>query len=122
MKEELEKEIPQKDKDARIELQATEKASRSHIADCESEPPITDRVILASKRRQLERVNLALKRIADGTYGLCADCGDKIPARRLDVEPTATHCVGCLEDIEEKGALGEAIRRNRENQSRTNAH
>ncbi len=42
----------------------------------------------------------ALARIAEGTYGACADCGDTIPAKRLAVVPTATRCVRCEEKAE----------------------
>ena len=49
------------------------------------------------RRRQLEqaRIEAALKRIDDDEYGWCADCGDEIGARRLEVDPTAYLCVNC---------------------------
>jgi len=45
--------------------------------------------------RDLEDVDAALARIADGTYGTCEVCGRPIPVERLEVRPTARTCVGC---------------------------
>ncbi|HXV70045.1 MAG TPA: TraR/DksA C4-type zinc finger protein [Acidimicrobiia bacterium] len=41
----------------------------------------------------LNKVNRALDKIADGTYGLCEVCGNPIPVERLDVLPYSTLCV-----------------------------
>ena len=40
-------------------------------------------------------VQSALERIADGTYGTCATCGEQIARERLEAIPEATHCVSC---------------------------
>jgi RNA polymerase-binding protein DksA len=37
----------------------------------------------------------ALGRIADGTYGRCARCGNEISPERLEAMPRATLCVNC---------------------------
>ncbi|HEX2195667.1 MAG TPA: TraR/DksA C4-type zinc finger protein [Actinomycetota bacterium] len=37
----------------------------------------------------------ALDRIANGTFGTCERCGNKIPDERLEAIPTATLCVSC---------------------------
>lgn len=42
-----------------------------------------------------ERVEAALTRIEDGTYGLCADCQTPIPEENLEKEPWAEHCGTC---------------------------
>lgn len=42
-----------------------------------------------------ELIDSALRRLADGTYGLCVSCHDPIPYGRLLVMPEATHCVSC---------------------------
>lgn len=42
----------------------------------------------------------ALKKIDDGSYGLCDGCGHDIPKKRLKARVTATHCTPCQE-IEE---------------------
>jgi DnaK suppressor protein len=45
----------------------------------------------------LRRVRSALARIEAGEYGDCLECGDPIPAGRLDIDPAAPTCVGCAE-------------------------
>lgn len=44
---------------------------------------------------QLDEVDNALKRIEEGTYGICARCGKEIPAARLEARPESTLCVDC---------------------------
>ncbi|WP_310565162.1 TraR/DksA family transcriptional regulator [Hydrogenophaga sp.] len=49
---------------------------------------------------ELVSIDQALKRIADGSYGLCVDCGASIATARLHASPTALRCVGCQEKAE----------------------
>ena len=52
----------------------------------------------ARRRRQdLARIDAALERIEAGEYGWCDVCGDPIGARRLQVDPVATRCIGCAD-------------------------
>lgn len=44
---------------------------------------------------QLDEVDTALERIAEGTYGVCASCGQEIPPARLEARPESTLCVDC---------------------------
>lgn len=44
---------------------------------------------------RLERVDRALAKLADGTYGACDVCGAPIDPRRLDAMPESTVCVAC---------------------------
>lgn len=37
----------------------------------------------------------ALRRIDNGTYGVCFNCGEPIEAKRLEAQPTATRCLSC---------------------------
>ncbi|MRU16987.1 TraR/DksA family transcriptional regulator [Roseovarius sp. A21] len=48
-------------------------------------------------RRQMERQKLkaALARMDEGEFGYCEDCGDKIAAGRLELDPGVTRCVDC---------------------------
>jgi DnaK suppressor protein len=48
--------------------------------------------LLSENREQVEH---ALERLAQGTYGLCEDCGNQIPPERLEFRPEATRCVNC---------------------------
>lgn len=44
---------------------------------------------------ELERINAALGRIAEGTYGTCLKCGDEISDARLSAVPEAPLCRTC---------------------------
>jgi DnaK suppressor protein len=38
-------------------------------------------------------VEIAQQRLAEGTYGICVDCGEEIPAERLEAIPEAIRCI-----------------------------
>ena len=44
---------------------------------------------------ELKRVDAALARVADGSYGTCAGCGELIDPRRLEANPYAVQCADC---------------------------
>ena len=46
-------------------------------------------------QQEIRMIHAALKRIEDGTYGICVNCGDDIAAERLDVVPHAPRCRNC---------------------------
>jgi DnaK suppressor protein len=46
-------------------------------------------------RREITAIRNALLRIENGTYGICAKCGDEIGKERLKALPTATTCINC---------------------------
>jgi RNA polymerase-binding protein DksA len=48
----------------------------------------------------LQRVNEALARIEEGTYGICEICGEKIPEERLEALPYANLCILCKQKEE----------------------
>jgi len=52
-------------------------------------------VIESSDIREIRQIQATLKRIADGTYGICARCGQSIDPRRLKALPTAITCISC---------------------------
>jgi RNA polymerase-binding protein DksA len=43
----------------------------------------------------LSEIDDALKRIDDGTYGTCVNCGQEIPRERLEANPWASLCIDC---------------------------
>lgn len=53
--------------------------------------------VAAKHRRQseLQRIAAALRRIDDDEYGYCEQCGGRIPAGRLEIDPAAELCVEC---------------------------
>lgn len=53
----------------------------------------------------VKKIDEALRRIEDGTFGECDECGEDIELRRLEARPTATLCVSCKEEQEKKEGL-----------------
>ena len=43
----------------------------------------------------LAQIDEALKRIDDGTFGVCSNCGQQIAEERLEARPWATLCIDC---------------------------
>ena len=48
-----------------------------------------------TRRRDLVRIEQAERRIRDGDYGWCEECGEEIPDRRLEIDPMSERCVKC---------------------------
>lgn len=50
-----------------------------------------------ARRRQSREIRIAaaLKRMDDGEFGLCLDCGEAIELKRLALDPTLPTCFGC---------------------------
>jgi RNA polymerase-binding protein DksA len=78
-------------------------ASRDTNADDEHDP---EGATIAFERSQvaalvhqaqhdLSEIEAALRRIAEGTYGVCEACGDPIGEGRLDARPATRWCIGC---------------------------
>ena len=48
-----------------------------------------------SLEQRLNKINSALKRIEDGTYGYCLNCNEEISKDRLEAYPEAEICLKC---------------------------
>ena len=48
----------------------------------------------------LSKLDLALKKIDDGTFGICEICEEQIGKKRLEARPETTLCIKCKEDQE----------------------
>ncbi len=51
--------------------------------------------LLDGLRIDRTKVNLALRRLEQGTYGYCTNCGKPIPVERLELVPEAELCMPC---------------------------
>lgn len=78
-------------------------------------PDPTDRASLEShrnftlrirdrERKLILKIEEALKRLEEGSYGVCEACGDKIGIARLKARPVTTLCIECKssQEVEEK--------------------
>lgn len=73
-----------------------------HMADIGSDNFEQDftLTLLESEETTLAKIEAALARIADGSYGNCDNCGEAIPKARLQAIPYATTCVECARQEE----------------------
>jgi DnaK suppressor protein len=48
----------------------------------------------------LDKIEKALHKIEDGTFGRCEECDEEIQVKRLEARPETTLCIRCKEDQE----------------------
>jgi DnaK suppressor protein len=83
----------------------------------ENFPDPTDRASLESNRNSVLRIRdrerklifkieEALKRLDEGEFGICEECGEEIGIERLKARPVTTLCIECKssQEVEEKKA------------------
>lgn len=51
--------------------------------------------LLEEAQGQLNRIAAALRKIDEGSYGRCEECGEPIDPRRLESVPDASLCIDC---------------------------
>jgi len=83
------------------------RSAGDHSADLEimSESELQEKVLF--DQGILDKINQALNKIKDGTYGICDDCKNFILQKRLEVLPSACCCVDCQREKETKEKNGE---------------
>lgn len=57
-------------------------------------------ILLDREREKLNDINDALTRIEEGDYGICEECGEEIPLKRLNAMPFAKLCIACKSELE----------------------
>ncbi|BCB96982.1 hypothetical protein JZK55_19040 [Dissulfurispira thermophila] len=65
---------------------------------------------LSTHRETLIKIDAALRKLDENTYGICEECGDEISEERLKIMPFAIYCRDC----QEKKELLEKIEREEE--------
>jgi RNA polymerase-binding transcription factor len=65
-------------------------AAASHVFEQQRDLALRDR-----SRAELARVEAALRKLDDGTYGTCESCGYPIASERLEAIPWAPLCIDC---------------------------
>ena len=68
-----------------------------HMADQGTDAQEREKAFLFASRetQYFERLELALKRIEEGTFGVCVKCKKPIARERLEAVPIATMCYDC---------------------------
>ena len=52
------------------------------------------------EKTHLAKLELALRKIDDGTFGICTECSEPIAKKRLEARPETQLCIKCKEDQE----------------------
>ena len=73
-------------------------------ATAESDRSFTLR-IRDRERRLIRKIQSALQRIEDGSYGMCEECGEEIGVPRLKARPVTRLCINCKAKQEEDETL-----------------
>jgi DnaK suppressor protein len=74
-----------------------------HLADLGSdnfEQELTLNLV-GNEKQVIEKIEVALERLAEGSYERCEACGRKIPDARLEAIPYTTRCVECAAEHEQ---------------------
>ncbi len=58
--------------------------------------------IYMKQKKELDEINEALKKIEEGTYGICEMCDEPINEERLRIKPYAKYCIICKEIMEKE--------------------
>lgn len=61
---------------------------------------LTNAQLMARDKEKMAKIENALKKINEGTFGFCEECGDEIAEKRLMVNPGFITCIGCAEELE----------------------
>ena len=61
--------------------------------------------LIPSLKSKLETIDHALKRVQQGTYGICERCGKPIDPARLEIVPETTFCTQCKMIVEREARL-----------------
>jgi DnaK suppressor protein len=59
------------------------------------------------ERKLLAKIDEAIEKIDNGTYGTCESCGEEINIKRLEARPVTTMCIECKTEQEEEEKLRE---------------
>jgi len=93
-------------REARETLQHLQDESQNHSDLADRASSETDRAIeLRARDRQrklVAKIDAALQRIDDGTYGFCEETGEPISLKRLDARPIATLSIEAQERHERR--------------------
>jgi DnaK suppressor protein len=81
-----------------------ESAYDNHLADTATDTydRELDYTLEENSEHVLADIDAALRRIDDGTYGICTNRGEQIPVERLEARPWATLCIDCQRDRERR--------------------
>jgi DnaK suppressor protein len=87
---ELKRRVAEIDRELHTQLSAD---SEEQAIDLENQEALE--AVEKSGIQEIRRIEQTLRRISEGTYGICVQCGADIDPKRLKALPTATRCISC---------------------------
>ena len=83
---------------------ADKRGVTTHMADVSSDNARHEMELrlLTEEGNVLELIEAAMRRLFDGEYGKCLDCGQPISEARLEARPYAIYCVNCKSEREKR--------------------
>lgn len=105
-RERLEHEVEEFEEEFSLSMEdaTDENTYDQHMADVAA-PMYTrelDMSLEGNARRMIEKIDRALEKLEEGTYGVCDNCGQPIGEGRLEVAPHATLCIECSRKLERR--------------------
>lgn len=104
----------------RVELLSEAEHTLNHKISTEKEsfPDPTDQAVAeldnnfllklrGREQKLLKKIDEAIARIEDGSYGVCESCGEQISIKRLEARPVTTLCIECKTRQEQEEKLQE---------------
>ena len=111
LKKELERQLRELQSDFGKELHSMGGSTLADINDqatLESERSFELR-IKDRERKLIGKVQEALKKIGDGSYGVCDSCGEAISVKRLQARPVTSYCINCKSQMEAEEKREESV-------------
>ena len=90
------------EEDRRLEAALPQRAAETDDEGAAETARLADLAHLSRNADELKRIDAALARVADGSYGICIDCDEPIGAQRLHAYPAALRCAACQERHERR--------------------
>ena len=81
------------------ELRSSEASDEADLATITIDTTLEE-TLTKKQSRELEEIDYAFGKIADGSYGVCEMCEEDIGLDRLKVKPQARYCIVCREIVE----------------------
>jgi len=86
----------------RIRVARTDIAKERHVLDQGESSEVDTQediefALIQMKAETMHKIDVALRRLNEDTYGVCVECGDEIAERRLKALPFAIRCKDCEE-------------------------
>lgn len=107
-RQELTQSLRQLDRETRaLDIDGTQDAADQCVSSMSRESLFQQS---SQRRTVLRKVEAALRRMDEGSFGECVNCGEEIAARRLHALPWTQCCLHCQEQIEQAGSGAAPVR------------